>query len=134
MNHVERSTYPAALAALEAILRENGAEVTILYGPRASGKSRLLHDLLVTDQLAERFIPITLNVRKDLDRSRADVMISLAAGVVEATGLSGSFLNDFSPNRFHNEFLAQALQAIPPSKNLLFIFDNVDPTDRAQMS
>ncbi|MEM7125868.1 MAG: ATP-binding protein [Chloroflexota bacterium] len=133
MNSAELPDDPVKLTAQFATT-ESKTQALVLYGPRMAGKSSLLRNLVNNITQRNRFIPVLLSVRDNLDYSRAEVLYDLAARMVETAGLPHDLLDDFSPNNFHKAFLERLLQAIPQSSKLLFVFDDIDLSDRVQLS
>ncbi len=119
---------------LLAAVRNAEVQAILLYGPPGAGKSRLVQDLMQALPQAGDFAPICLSLRDVLERSRTEIIHDLAVGAVNATHQAHTLLDDLSPNRFHNEFMAQLLDGIPMPGMLLFVFDNIDLSDRSQLS
>ncbi len=132
--HNHGSENNAELPTLLAALDDAAGQAVIVYGPRASGKSTLLQAAAQALLQTGNCIPVVLNLRNSLERSRAEVIHELATNAVDATGLAPDLLDDFVPNHFHQSFLEKLLQALPPPKTLLFVFDDIDIQDRTQVS
>lgn len=115
-------------------IHDEAVPAVILYGLFINAQSALVQNALEIIIPTENYLTVALNLRDNVERSRAEIIHQLATSVVNVAGHDDALLADLSPNQFHTVFLEQVLQTLSPATKLLFVFEAIDLQDRSQLS
>lgn len=122
------------LAEVEQGLQRSGRYVMVLEGPRGSGKTSLLDELVRRLNDKDRFPAVRFDVEPRASHTLSSVVVDLAESIAAVRKLARPDLGQWPEGRFTDEWLRTVLDTLDANERLVLVFDEFEVAHHARSS